>query len=115
MVQKGTYAELLKSGVDFASLLKKENEEAEPSPGPETLTLISESSVQSQLSSRPSLKDAAPEDQDVSFSPCSVPGSVCSWWSQGPSVCSAHVFICPKVDHKVPKVLFHGIGRVRRA
>ncbi|XP_024844888.2 ATP-binding cassette sub-family C member 4-like, partial [Bos taurus] len=69
MVQKGTYAELLKSGVDFASLLKKENEEAEPSPVPESPTMrtqtSSESSVQSQQSSTPLLKDAAAEDQDT--------------------------------------------------
>ncbi|XP_027413619.1 multidrug resistance-associated protein 4-like isoform X1 [Bos indicus x Bos taurus] len=69
MVQKGTYAELLKSGVDFASLLKEENEEAEPSPVPESPTMrtqtSSESSVQSQQSSTPLLKDAAAEDQDT--------------------------------------------------
>ena len=80
MVQKGTYAELLKSGVDFASLLKKENEEAEPSPVPGSPTLrnrtFSESSVWSQQSSRPSLKEATPEGQDVSFSSCSMRGSV---------------------------------------
>ena len=77
MVQKGTYAELLKSGVDFASLLKKENEEAEPSPVPESPTMrsqtSSEFSVQSQQSSKPLLKDAAAEDQDVSFSFCNIP------------------------------------------
>ncbi|KAI4565329.1 hypothetical protein MJT46_009672 [Ovis ammon polii x Ovis aries] len=71
MVQKGTYAELLKSGVDFASLLKKENEEAEPSPVPESPTMrtqtSSESSVHSQQSSTPLLKDAAAEDQDVAY------------------------------------------------
>ncbi|XP_069457987.1 ATP-binding cassette sub-family C member 4-like isoform X1 [Ovis canadensis] len=69
MVQKGTYAELLKSGVDFASLLKKENEEAELSPVPESPTMgtqtSSESSVQSQQSSTALLKDAAAEDQDT--------------------------------------------------
>uniref|UniRef100_A0A4W2CXI7 Multidrug resistance-associated protein 4 n=1 Tax=Bos indicus x Bos taurus TaxID=30522 RepID=A0A4W2CXI7_BOBOX len=66
IMQKGTFAEFPKSGIDFEDiLLRKEIEEAEPSPGPETLTLISESSVQSQLSSRPSLKDAAPKDQDT--------------------------------------------------
>ncbi|XP_070656492.1 ATP-binding cassette sub-family C member 4-like [Bos indicus] len=69
MVQKGTYAELLKSGIDFASLLKKENEEAEPFPVPESPTMrtqtSSESSVQSQQSSTPLLKDAAAEDQDT--------------------------------------------------
>ena len=72
MVQKGTYAELLQSGVDFASLLKKEHEEAEPSPVPESPTMrtqtSSEPSVESQQSSTPLLKDAAAEDQDVSFS-----------------------------------------------
>lgn len=69
MVQKGTYTEFLKSGVDFGSLLKKENEEAEPSTAPGTPTLrkrtFSEASIWSQQSSRPSLKDGAPEGQDA--------------------------------------------------
>lgn len=72
MVQKGTYTEFLKSGVDFGSLLKKENEEAEPSPVPGTPTLrnrtFSEASIWSQQSSRPSLKDGVPDAQDVSSS-----------------------------------------------
>ena len=79
-MQKGTFADFPKSGIDFEDiLLRKENEEAEPSPGPGTPTLISESSVQSQLSSRHSMKDTAPEDQDVNFSSCNTPLSVCSW------------------------------------
>lgn len=69
MVQKGTYTEFLKSGVDFGSLLKKENEEAEPSPVPGTPTLrnrtFSEASIWSQQSSRPSLKDGVPDAQDA--------------------------------------------------
>ncbi|XP_032773586.1 multidrug resistance-associated protein 4 [Rattus rattus] len=69
MVQKGTYTEFLKSGVDFGSLLKKENEEAEPSPIPGTPTLrnrtFSEASIWSQQSSRPSLKDGVPDAQDA--------------------------------------------------
>ena len=87
MVERGTYSEFLKSGIDIFSFFEKENEKSQPSPVPGTPTVISESLVQSLQSPRPSLKDAAPEDQDVSFSSCSVPGSVCSWWSQGPSVC----------------------------
>ncbi|XP_068840811.1 ATP-binding cassette sub-family C member 4 isoform X2 [Capricornis sumatraensis] len=71
MVQKGTYTEFLKSGIDFGSLLKKENEEAESSPVPGTPTLrnrtFSESSVWSQQSSRPSLKEATPEGPDVAY------------------------------------------------
>nr|XP_020038729.1 multidrug resistance-associated protein 4 isoform X3 [Castor canadensis] len=73
MVQKGTYTEFLKSGVDFGSLLKKENEEAEQSPAPGTPTLrnrtFSESSVWSQQSSRLSLKDGAQEGQDTEDTP----------------------------------------------
>ena len=116
MIERGTYSEFLKSRVDILSLFDNGNKQSEPSPVPGTPTLESESLVQSLQSPRRSLKDAAPEDQEVSFSSCSVPGSVCSWWSHGPSVCSARdIFICPKVDPKVPKVLFHGIGRVRRA
>ncbi|KAM6178581.1 ATP-binding cassette sub-family C member 4 isoform 2-T2 [Rhynchocyon petersi] len=71
MVHKGTYTEFLKSGVDFGALLKKENEETEHSPVPGTPMLrdrtFSESSVWSQQSSRPSLKEAAQEGQTVSF------------------------------------------------
>ncbi|XP_065758076.1 ATP-binding cassette sub-family C member 4-like isoform X2 [Muntiacus reevesi] len=77
MVQKGTYAELLKSGVDFASLLKKENEETEPSPVPESPTMrtqtSSESSIQSPQSSTPLLKEAAAKDQDVAY-------TLQDWW-----------------------------------
>ncbi|KAI4565343.1 hypothetical protein MJT46_009686 [Ovis ammon polii x Ovis aries] len=65
VIEQGTFAEFSKFGIDFEDIiLWKETEEAEPSPGPGTLTMISESSVQSQPSSRPSLKDAALEDQD---------------------------------------------------
>ena len=77
MVQEGTYSEFVKSWVYFDTLLKKENEEAEPSPVPESPTIrtqtSSESSVQSQQSSTPLLKDAAPEGQDVSFSSYIMP------------------------------------------
>lgn len=70
MVQKGTYTEFLKSGVDFGSLLKTENEEADQSPAPGSPVLrtrsFSESSVWSQQSSRPSLKDGVQEVQTVS-------------------------------------------------
>uniref|UniRef100_A0A4W2H383 Multidrug resistance-associated protein 4 n=1 Tax=Bos indicus x Bos taurus TaxID=30522 RepID=A0A4W2H383_BOBOX len=68
IIKKGTLVEFPKSGVDFEDiLLKKKNEEGEPSPGPGTSSLNSESSVQFQQSPRPSLKDAAPEDQDVAY------------------------------------------------
>ena len=115
-MERGTYSEFLKSRADIFSLFEKGNEQSEPSPVPGAPTAISESLVQSLQSPRSSLKDAAPEDQEVSFSSCRVPGSVFPWWSHGPSVCSARdIFICPKVDPKVPKVLFYGIGRVGRA
>uniref|UniRef100_A0A452VN33 Multidrug resistance-associated protein 4 n=1 Tax=Ursus maritimus TaxID=29073 RepID=A0A452VN33_URSMA len=72
MVQKGTYTEFLKSGVDFGSLLKRENEEADQSPAPGSPALrtrsFSASSVWSQQSSRPSLKDGAPENTQVALS-----------------------------------------------
>ncbi|XP_017911812.1 PREDICTED: multidrug resistance-associated protein 4-like isoform X2 [Capra hircus] len=66
MVERGTYSEFLKSGVDIFSLFE-ENEQSEPSPVPGTHTMISESLVQSFQSPIPSLKDAAPEDQDVAY------------------------------------------------
>ncbi|XP_070327220.1 LOW QUALITY PROTEIN: ATP-binding cassette sub-family C member 4-like [Odocoileus virginianus] len=66
IIQKGTLVEFPKLGLDFEDiLLKKKNEEGEPSPGPGAPSLNSESSVQFQQSPRPSLKDAAPEDQDA--------------------------------------------------
>uniref|UniRef100_A0A8W4FM45 Multidrug resistance-associated protein 4 n=1 Tax=Sus scrofa TaxID=9823 RepID=A0A8W4FM45_PIG len=67
IMKKGTYVEFPKPGVDFEDILLKTNEEAEPSRVPDSPTLRgwpSESSVQSQESPRPSLEDAAPEDQD---------------------------------------------------
>uniref|UniRef100_F7GAD5 ATP binding cassette subfamily C member 4 (PEL blood group) n=1 Tax=Callithrix jacchus TaxID=9483 RepID=F7GAD5_CALJA len=76
MVQKGTYTEFLKSGLDFGSLLKKDNEEGEQLSVPETPTLrnrtFSESSVWSQQSSRPSLKDGAVESQDTENVPATL-------------------------------------------
>ena len=68
MVERGTYSEFLKSGVDIFSLFEKGNEQSEPSSVPGTSTLISESLVQSLQYPRSSVKDAAPEDQEVSFS-----------------------------------------------
>ncbi|KAI4565333.1 hypothetical protein MJT46_009676 [Ovis ammon polii x Ovis aries] len=65
MVERGTYSEFLKSGVDIFSLFEKGNEQSEPSPVPGAATAISESLVQSFQSPRPSLKDAAPEDQET--------------------------------------------------
>uniref|UniRef100_A0A3Q1MCF0 Multidrug resistance-associated protein 4 n=1 Tax=Bos taurus TaxID=9913 RepID=A0A3Q1MCF0_BOVIN len=64
MVERGTYSEFLKSRVDIFSLFEKVNEQSEPSAVPGTPTVISESLVQSLQSPRPSLKDAAPEDQE---------------------------------------------------
>ena len=106
-MKKGTFAEFPKPGVDFEDILLKTNEEAEPSRVPDSPTLRgqpSESSVQPQESPRPSLEDAAPEDQDVSFSSCNMPWSLCLWWPHGPSVCSTEgIFLCPKVDPKISK------------
>ncbi|XP_070656064.1 ATP-binding cassette sub-family C member 4-like [Bos indicus] len=65
MVERGTYSQFLKSGVDIFSFFEKGNEKSQPSPVPGTPTVISESLVQSLQSPRPSLKDAAPEDQDT--------------------------------------------------
>ncbi|XP_040091303.1 multidrug resistance-associated protein 4-like, partial [Oryx dammah] len=64
MVERGTYSEFLKSGVDIFSLFEKRKEPSEPSPVPGAPTAISESLGQSLQSPRPSLKDAAPEDQE---------------------------------------------------
>ncbi|XDB55925.1 hypothetical protein AB1E18_009387 [Capra hircus] len=64
-VERGTYSEFLKSGVDIFSLFGKGNKQPESSSVPGTPTLTSESLVQSLLSPRPSLKDVAPEDRDT--------------------------------------------------
>ncbi|RMC06825.1 hypothetical protein DUI87_16273 [Hirundo rustica rustica] len=68
MVGKGTYAEFLRSGIDFASLLKKDEEVVEQLSVPGTPNLkparnrtFSESSVLSQDSSVHSQKDGAVE------------------------------------------------------
>ncbi|XP_041279325.1 ATP-binding cassette sub-family C member 4 isoform X1 [Onychostruthus taczanowskii] len=68
MVGKGTYAEFLRSGIDFASLLKKDEEVVEQLSVPGTPSLksarnrtFSESSVLSQDSSVHSQKDGAVE------------------------------------------------------
>ena len=73
-MKRGTYSEFLKSRVDILSLFDKGNKQSEPSPVPGTPTLISKSLDQSLQSRRPSLKDAAPEDEDVSFYPSVCPG-----------------------------------------
>ncbi|CAI9178849.1 unnamed protein product [Rangifer tarandus platyrhynchus] len=64
-VKRGTYSEFQKSGIDIFSLFEKGNEQSEPSPVPETPTVISESLVLSLQSPRPSLKDVAPENQET--------------------------------------------------
>ncbi|XP_060989196.1 ATP-binding cassette sub-family C member 4-like [Dama dama] len=61
MVERGTCSKFLKSRVDTFSLSEKGTEQPEPSLGPGTV--ISESLDPSLQSPRPSLKDAAPEDQ----------------------------------------------------
>lgn len=72
MVGKGTYSEFLRSGIDFASLLKKDEEVEQPSvPGTPNLKsarsrTFSESSVWSQDSSVHSQKDGAVEQPPVS-------------------------------------------------
>ena len=105
-MERGTYSEFLKSGIDIFSLFEKGNEQSEPSAVPGTPTVISESLVQSVQSPRPSLKDAAPEDQDVSFSSCNMLWFVCSWWPHGPSVCFSHdIFVYPKVDPKITSLI----------
>ncbi|XP_066427630.1 ATP-binding cassette sub-family C member 4 isoform X3 [Molothrus aeneus] len=74
MVGKGTYAEFLKSGIDFASLLKKDEEVVEQLSVPGTPNLksarnrtFSESSVLSQDSSVHSQKDGAVEQPPVAY------------------------------------------------
>lgn len=106
MVQKGTYTEFLKSGVDFGSLLKTENEEADQSPAPGSPVLrtrsFSESSVWSQQSSRPSLKDGVQEVQTVS-SLAAGPGPVGSRRTHVSSFSAHDPFLGPKVDPTVPR------------
>ncbi|NWH79683.1 MRP4 protein, partial [Piaya cayana] len=79
MVGKGTYSEFLRSGIDFASLLKKD-EEVEQSSVPGTPNLksarsrtFSESSVWSQDSSVHSQKDGAVEQQPAENTLATVP------------------------------------------
>uniref|UniRef100_A0A4X2MBL1 Multidrug resistance-associated protein 4 n=1 Tax=Vombatus ursinus TaxID=29139 RepID=A0A4X2MBL1_VOMUR len=77
VMEKGTYTEFQKSGIDFGSLLNKENEEAEPSQVPETPILrhrsFSESSVWSQQSSKHSLKEGPAEQLVTEDTPVVLP------------------------------------------
>ncbi|NWX88406.1 MRP4 protein, partial [Nothoprocta pentlandii] len=79
MVGKGTYAEFLRSGIDFASLLKKDEEGEQPSvPGTPNLKAsrnrtFSESSVWSQDSSVHSQKDGAAEQPPVENALAAMP------------------------------------------
>lgn len=59
MVAKGTYTELLQSGVDFISLLKKDEEEEQPplNDTPSRIRTMSQNSVVSTASSLHSVKD----------------------------------------------------------
>lgn len=118
MVQKGTYTEFLKSGVDFGSLLKKENEEAEQASVSGSPKLrhrtFSESSIWSQQSSRTSLKDGAPDSQAVSISSGNVPWLclllVASW---------TFILLCPWHFHLSrsrpwgSEALIHGLCRIK--
>uniref|UniRef100_A0A8C9DN19 Multidrug resistance-associated protein 4 n=1 Tax=Prolemur simus TaxID=1328070 RepID=A0A8C9DN19_PROSS len=110
MVQKGTYTEFLKSGVDFGSLLKKENEDAEQPPGPGTPTLrnrtFSESSIWSQQSSRPSLKDGVPESQDVTYA---LQDWWLSYWANKQSMLNATVNGRENVTEKLDLTWYLGI------
>lgn len=81
----------------------KEIEETEPSPGPGTPSLISETLVPSQQSSRPSLKEATPEGQDVSFSSCSMPGSVALGGLMDLQSALFITSLCSKEDTKFPR------------
>ncbi|XP_044525283.1 ATP-binding cassette sub-family C member 4 [Gracilinanus agilis] len=76
VVEKGTYTEFQKSGVDFGSLLKKENEETEQSQVPEVPLLrnrsFSESSMWSQHSSKLSYREGPAEQQGTEAVPVGV-------------------------------------------
>lgn len=86
MVGKGTYSEFLRSGIDFASLLKKDEEVEQPSvPGTPNLKsarsrTFSESSVWSQDSSVHSQKDGAVEQPPVSAQRVDVSQLLSGWF-----------------------------------
>uniref|UniRef100_A0A803SNM2 Multidrug resistance-associated protein 4 n=1 Tax=Anolis carolinensis TaxID=28377 RepID=A0A803SNM2_ANOCA len=71
-VGKGTYSDILKSGIDFASLLKKPDDDQVPLPGTaghqlSRIRTFSESSVWSMESSVQSQKDGAAEPPPVAY------------------------------------------------
>lgn len=87
MVGKGTYAEFLRSGIDFASLLKKDEEVVEQQSVPGTPNLksarnrtFSESSALSQELSVPSQKDGAVEQPPVSAQRIEVSWFLSGWF-----------------------------------
>ncbi|XP_022358424.1 multidrug resistance-associated protein 4 isoform X4 [Enhydra lutris kenyoni] len=110
MVQKGTYTEFLKSGVDFGSLLKTENEEADQSPAPGSPVLrtrsFSESSIWSQQSSRPSLKDGVQEVQEVAYV---LQDWWLSYWANEQSALNVMVNGTENVTEKVDLAWYLGI------
>ncbi|XP_013866191.1 ATP-binding cassette sub-family C member 4 [Austrofundulus limnaeus] len=57
MVAKGTYADLQRSGVDFTSLLKEDDEQQQPQDVPTRNRTLSQNSTLSQTSSVHSVKD----------------------------------------------------------
>ncbi|XP_031814417.1 multidrug resistance-associated protein 4 [Sarcophilus harrisii] len=77
VMEKGTYTEFQKSGIDFGSLLKKENEEVDQAQVPEVSILrdrsFSESSVWSQQSSKHSLKEGPAEPLATEDIPVALP------------------------------------------
>ncbi|XP_072478211.1 ATP-binding cassette sub-family C member 4 isoform X1 [Notamacropus eugenii] len=77
VMEKGTYTEFQKSGIDFGSLLKTENEEGEQSQVPETPLprdrSFSESSMWSQQSSKHSLKEGPAEQPATEDVPVALP------------------------------------------
>ncbi|KAG5204285.1 hypothetical protein JEQ12_002261 [Ovis aries] len=65
MEARGPYSVLQRYEINVFSPFEEEDELYEPSPSPAAPTLVSESLFQSLQSARPSLKDAAPEDQET--------------------------------------------------
>lgn len=57
MVAKGTYADLQRSGVDFTSLLKEDEEQQQPQDVPTRNRTLSQNSTLSHTSSVHSVKD----------------------------------------------------------
>ena len=118
MVQKGTYTEFLKSGIDFGSLLKKGMRMLNPLRFQELPPwgIAPFPSLQFGLNSLPDPPWKRPLRRAKTWVLILQHARVCrSWWPHGPSVCSVYDISLFQRGHQISSALFHGIDRIKTA